>query len=410
VKVLEVPLAEATECLNAEALIKEARQRQRKRRLLIGIVVLVAIAVSGVSYAFVTRPSARARTTSASSPSKTVSASTGEVTPDQPIGLAVSHDGDLYIADRGRNEVLEWMPSGKFRIVAGTGVAGLTGDGGRSDRAEVNDPDSLVITPNGTLYFTQAGRYQAPVSSSGGKLNTVIREITPAGTIRTIAGLHPSCPSGPVRSVPAESALLYGASLSLSPGGALAVDANLCVNDIHDQRFGPNLLLTSSGRFIKDASDPVPVVASVDCGSGIPGPGFHVFGCMSGGGNTAYGHGNELLVVRSDGSSVGYPDYQGVDFAVGDGEVVATYDGNLVRVTSSRLVPLLTNQELLSDLHIRPIADIGAPAVGADGDIYFVASIMGGGSGCQNRILDRTTGGALLQIWESSSSRNNVCF
>ena len=194
-------------------------------------------------------------------------------------------DGDLYIGDRGRNEILEWMPSGGFRVVAGTGVAGFTGDGGPADRAEVDSPTSLVIAPNRTLYFTQAGRYLGPTSSSGGMLNTVIREITPAGTIRTIAGLHPSCPSGAVQSIPAESALFYGASLSLSPAGALAVDANLFVNCSHDQRFGPNLLLTSSGLFIKDTSNPVPAVASVDCGSGVPGQGFQAFGCMSGGGH-----------------------------------------------------------------------------------------------------------------------------
>ena len=74
------------------------------------------------------------------------------------------------------------------------------------------------------------------------------------------------------------------------------------------------------------------------------GPGFQVFSCMSGGGQTADGHPRELLVVRNDGSSVAYPDYQGGDFVVGDGEVVATYNGNLVRVTSSRLVPLLTSR------------------------------------------------------------------
>jgi hypothetical protein len=299
--------------------------------------------------------------------------------------------------------------SGRFRVVAGTGVAGFTGDGGPADRAEVDAPDNLVVTPDGTLYFTQAGRYLAPVSSSGGMLNTVIREITPGGTVGTVAGLHPSCLSGPVRSIPAESALFYGASLSLERDGDLVVDASLCVGNMQDEGFGPNLLLTSSGRFIKDTSGPVPAVASIDYGSGVLGPGFQVFSCGSGGGQTADGHPRELLVVRSDGSSVAYPDYQGGDFAVGEGEVVATYDGNLVRVTSSRLVPLLTNQELLSALHIQPGADIGAPAVGTNGDIYFVASIINR-SGCQDRILERTTEGALRQIWGSSASRNNTCF
>jgi hypothetical protein len=329
------------------------------------------------------------------------------VAPEQPVALAVSRDGDLYIGDHGRNEVLEWTPSGRFRIVAGTGVAGLTGDGGPADRAEVDAPGMLVISPSGTLYFTQVGRYLGPISSSGGMPNTVVREITPAGTIRTIAGLHPSCPPGPVRSVPAESALFEGAYLSLGRDGDLAVDASLCVGKMQDEGFGPNLLLTSSGRFINDTSDPVPPVASISCGDSVPGPGFHVFACMSGGGDTADGHGPELLVVRSDGSSTGYPDYEGGDFAVGDGEVVATYDENLVRVTSSRLVPLLTSEELRSALRIQSFADIGPPTVGADGDIYFVASIY---PGCHSRILERTTGGALRQIWASSPSRDNTCF
>jgi len=329
--------------------------------------------------------------------------STSKVTPDQPIALAISREDPLYIADRGRDEILKWVPPGSFRVLAGTGVAGLSGDGGPADRAEVDGPGSLVVTPNGTLYFTQAGRYRAP-EPSGGMLSTVIREITPAGTIRTIAGLRPSCQSGPVRSVAAGSALFYGASLSLSPSGALAVDARICVGNLTDQGFGPNLLL-KSGRFVKDASDPVPAVASVNCGSGTPGRGFHAFGCMSGG-----GHPNELLVVRDDGSSVAYPVYRGVDFAVGDGEVVATYDGNLVRVTASRLVPLVTSQRLLSELHLstQAGADIGGAAVGGNGDIYFVASIISL-AGCQDRLLQLTTGGTVHQIWASSASRDNTC-
>jgi hypothetical protein len=334
------------------------------------------------------------------------------VAPDEPVDLAVSRNGDLYIGDRGRDEVLEWTPTAGFRVVAGTGVAGLSGDGGPADRAEVDGPGNLVISPNGTLYFTQAGRYLGPMSSGGGMLNTVVREVTPAGTIRTIAGLHPSCQSGPVRSLPADSALFYGGYLSLGRDGDLAVGASPCVGNMQDEGFGPNLLLTPSGRLIKNTSDPVPPVASISCGDSVLGTGFQVFSCMSGGGDTAYGHGPELLVVRGNGSSVGYPDFEGGDFAVGDGEVVATYDENLVRVTASRLVPLVTSTALRSALGTS-LADIGSPTVGTDGDIYFVVSIYPGRGrppGCQSRILERTTGGAIRQIWGSPPSQKDVCF
>jgi hypothetical protein len=404
----------ASEQPDPEVLIKEVRRRARRRRLVTAGAVVIVAGLGGGIYTLSSRSSSppSAGSTLARG-AHTGAATTSEVTPDQPVALAVSRGGDLFIGDLGRNEVLEWTPSGRFRVVAGTGVPGLTGDGGPADGAEVDSPGMLVISPSGTVYFTQPGRYLGPISSSGGMVNTVVREITPAGTIRTIAGLHPSCPPGPVRSVPAESALFYGATLSLPPGGALAVEAGLCVGNMQDDRFGPNLLLTSSGRFIKDTSDPVPPVASVNCGSGVPGPGFHVFACSSGGGGTAYGHGPELLVVRGNGSSVSYPDSQGGDFALGDGEVVATYDENLVRVTSSRLVPLLTSGELQSALGIQSLADIGPPTVGADGDIYFVASVYPGRGrppGCQSRILERTTAGAIRQIWVSSSSQRNTCF
>lgn len=332
---------------------------------------------------------------------------TGQVIPRQPADLAVSLDGDLYIADIGRNEILERLPSGKFRVVAGTGVAGLTGDGGPAIRAEVDFPGGVVIAPDGALYFTQTGRKREPISVGYG-FNSVIREVTPAGTINTIAGLHPSCASGGTHSIPAESALFYvlNAPPVLSPSGALVVGANLCVD--HYQLPGANVVLTIAGHFIKVASNAVPAVASTDCGSGVPGSGFQAFECTSGG-----GHPSRLLIVRSNGSSAAYPDNdnQSGDFAVGDGKVIAVFDSNLVRVTRNRLVPLLTNRELLSDLQLSPrrITNIVDTAVSADGDIYLVTSSYPGGAGvgCQSRIVERTASGMVRQIWASSGGQ--VC-
>lgn len=376
-------------------LIAEAKRRARRRRSLVTVTALAVAGAVGLAYELWPAPS------------------TSEVAPDQPTALAISSDGHLYIGDRGRNQILEWTPPRGFRIVAGTGRAGLTGDGGLAVRARLDGPGSLLVASDGALYFTQTGRYRAPVSSSGGMVGTtVIREVTPAGTIHTIAGLHPRCASGPARSIPAESALFDGASLSLSPGGALAVDAGLCVGKPTGPGFGPNLLLNSSGRFVEELSNPVPAVAAVDCGSDVPGPGFHVFACASGGAAAGHPHPAELVVVRSDGSAVSYPDYRGGDVASGGGEVVATYDDNLVRVTSRRLVPLLTSRELARALHIPftaiRVGDIYAPTVDGRGDVYFVASALSR-SGCQNRILERTAGGAIRQVWASSTSRNNTC-
>ena len=391
-----------------EALIKEARARQRRRRLKIAAAVIASAGTAAVVYAFTagsspSKPAAPASPNGIGAPT----ARTRLLTPDQPVALAISRDRGLYIADSGRNEILEWLPSGRFRIVAGTGRAGLTGDGGPARRAEINSPTSLVAAPNGTAYFAQAGRYRAP-ASEGEMRNTVIREITPAGTIRTIAGLHPNCPSGPATSIRAESALFDGASLALSPSGALAVDTNLCIGATHKPELGPRLLLTPSGRFVTDTSHFVPTGAweRIDCGIGVAGPGFRAFACESG-----LRHPKQLLVVGRDGSAATYPAYRPTHFAAGGGEVIATYNDSLVRVTSSRLVPLLTHDELLRALHTRLIWSIIAPTLDARGDIYFVASIENTSrSGCQSLIVEHTTQGTIRRIWASPASQNNICY
>jgi hypothetical protein len=165
----------------------------------------------------------------------------------------------------------------------------------------------------------------------------------------------------------------------------------------------------SGGEGATVASRQISNSVLVDCARGMPGVGFRAFACMSGGARAGHPHSEELLVVRSDGSTVAYPAFRIGEPAVGDGEVVAAYNDNLVRVTSSRVVPLLTTGALAGALHIRwsPIDDIYGPTVDGYGDIYFHASFaIASRSGCQNRVLERTTGGVIHQI---SASRNHTC-
>jgi hypothetical protein len=75
-KVLDPLQGQSPERLTVEALIKQARGHQRRRRLLlIGIIAFIAVVVSGISYAVVSRPSARAPRTGTSLPTRTVSGS-----------------------------------------------------------------------------------------------------------------------------------------------------------------------------------------------------------------------------------------------------------------------------------------------------------------------------------------------
>lgn len=154
------------------------------------------------------------------------------------------------------------------------------------------------------------------------------------------------------------------------------------------------------------SSNSVPAIAS-GCGRSVSGSGFRVFSCMSGGAGAGHPHPKELLVIRDDGSSAAYPAFRTVELATGDGEVIATYDLSLVRVTSSRVVPLLTNGQLARALHVRPTAiwDIHDPRIDAHGDISFIPSVrVPPHSGCQNPLLELTAG-TVHQI-QASTSRN----
>jgi hypothetical protein len=131
---------------------------------------------------------------------------------------------------------------------------------------------------------------------------------------------------------------------------------------------------------------------------------------MSGGARAGHPHPKELLVARSDGSSAAYPAFGGQDLAAGYGEVVAVHDLDLVRVTSSRLLPLVTTSELARALHVRPTAwPMYDLRVDARGDVYFVVSVPNPRlAGCRNPLLERTATGTIRQI-RASISHSNIC-
>jgi DNA-binding CsgD family transcriptional regulator len=64
-----------------------------------------------------------------------------------PYGVAVGGDGTLFIADTGNNKVREVTKAGVIGVLAGTGVAGLGGDGAGAVQAQLAGPSALTIDP-----------------------------------------------------------------------------------------------------------------------------------------------------------------------------------------------------------------------------------------------------------------------
>lgn len=92
-----------------------------------------------------------------------------------PAGLAAGPDSTIYLAEYGGDRILAVPPAGGARVVAGTGVAGLSGDGGPGSVAQIDTPAGVWLDPDAALVFTDAG-------------NNRVRRVGPDGTVDAVAG------------------------------------------------------------------------------------------------------------------------------------------------------------------------------------------------------------------------------
>lgn len=92
-----------------------------------------------------------------------------------PIDLVIDSKGDILFSDSGNNRIRKISTTGIITTIAGTGAAGFGGDGGVATSAKLNRPYGLNLDSSGDLYFAD-------------HLNQRIRKVDTAGTIHTVAG------------------------------------------------------------------------------------------------------------------------------------------------------------------------------------------------------------------------------
>ncbi|KAF0982392.1 hypothetical protein FDP41_011322 [Naegleria fowleri] len=94
---------------------------------------------------------------------------------NHPIGIFVSLSGSIYIAEYGNHRIRKIETNGLISTIAGTGVAGSSGDYGPAISAQINSPICVYEHSNGEVYLCDSFSHK-------------IRKIFTNGTIVTIAG------------------------------------------------------------------------------------------------------------------------------------------------------------------------------------------------------------------------------
>lgn len=136
----------------------------------------------------------------------------------QPGGVAADANGNIYIAETGGHRVRKMDRSGAITTLAGTGVAGFSGDGGPAAQAQMASPYGVAADIAGNVYIADLG-------------NARVRRVGLDGNITTVTGGGTLDPSPANEGMPAVSMRL------LAPRNLLADDQlNIYIPDFAGHR------------------------------------------------------------------------------------------------------------------------------------------------------------------------------
>ncbi|MBI2061741.1 MAG: hypothetical protein HYT87_18525, partial [Nitrospirae bacterium] len=162
----------------------------------------------------------------------------------RPGGVAVDPNGILYIADTGNHRVRKVDPSGIITAVAGNGLPGYSGDGGKATEAWLWAPGGVAVDPNGNLYIADTDSHH-------------IRKVDTSGNITTVAG-NPSLLNGRYQGAySGDSGKATAAKLNIPSGVAVDSNGNLYIADTGNHRI----------RKVDATTQKITTVA----GNGLPG-------------------------------------------------------------------------------------------------------------------------------------------
>jgi uncharacterized protein (TIGR03437 family) len=132
-----------------------------------------------------------------------------------PFGLTVDSSGQVYFAENGDSRIRKIDTKGNISTIAGNGTAGFTGDGSTGTTAEISFPTGVAVDSSGNVYIADL-------------VNLRVRKLSSGGTISTVAGNGKFSYSG-------DSGQATSAQLNTPQATAVDSSGNLYIADTANQ-------------------------------------------------------------------------------------------------------------------------------------------------------------------------------
>ncbi len=143
-----------------------------------------------------------------------------DLPPEGAAGMAVDASGNVYLSVRA--QVVRVSAAGVRTVVAGTGTAGFSGDGGPAVQAQLGVPGALALDGRGDLYIADNAEWPGAAR---------VRKVDRTGRISTVAGGGPAEPEHPYAGAVLAGEVRFGDILDM------AVDARGSLVILERQHF-----------------------------------------------------------------------------------------------------------------------------------------------------------------------------